>query len=41
MEIHILDDRAPYYWQELKLNPYQYHGSIYGVVPAKIRIREL
>ena len=37
MEIQILDDRAPYYWQELKLNPYQYHGSIYGVVPAKKR----
>lgn len=37
MEIQILDDTAPYYWSELKLKPYQYHGSIYGVVPAKRR----
>ncbi len=35
MEIQILDDTAPYYWQKLKLKPYQYHGSIYGVVAAK------
>ena len=34
MEIQMLDDRAPYYWEKLKLKPYQYHGSIYGVVPA-------
>ncbi len=32
MEIQILDDTAPVY---AKLKPYQYHGSIYGVVPAK------
>ena len=32
MEIQILDDSAPK-WKNLK--PYQYHGSIYGVVPAK------
>ncbi len=32
MEIQILDDTAPQY---ANLQPYQYHGSIYGVVPAK------
>jgi len=32
MEIQILDDTSPKY-QGLK--PYQFHGSIYGVVPAK------
>jgi 3-keto-disaccharide hydrolase len=32
MEIQILDDSSPQY---AKLKPYQYHGSIYGVVPAK------
>ncbi|MCE9544954.1 MAG: DUF1080 domain-containing protein [Planctomycetia bacterium] len=32
MEIQVLDDTAPEY---AKLHPYQYHGSIYGVVPAK------
>jgi hypothetical protein len=32
MEIQILDDTAPKY---SNLSPYQYHGSIYGVVPAK------
>jgi hypothetical protein len=32
MEIQILDDTAPKY---KKLKPYQYHGSIYGLVPAK------
>ena len=37
MEIQILDDTAPYYWEKLKLKPYQYHGSIYGVMPAKRR----
>jgi hypothetical protein len=31
MEIQILDDYAPEY---ATLQPYQYHGSIYGVVPA-------
>ncbi|MBW3630667.1 MAG: DUF1080 domain-containing protein [Gemmatimonadetes bacterium] len=31
MEIQILDDYSPQY---AKLQPYQYHGSIYGVVPA-------
>jgi len=34
MEIQLLDDTAPYYWEKLKLKPYQYTGSIYGVVPA-------
>ena len=34
MEIQMLDDRAPYYWEKLRLQPYQYHGSIYGVVAA-------
>ncbi len=33
MEIQILDDEHPKYKGVLK--PYQYHGSIYGVVPAK------
>ncbi len=32
MEIQILDNTAKRY---AKLHPYQYHGSIYGVVPAK------
>ena len=32
MELQILDDSAEK-WAKLK--PYQYHGSIYGVVPAK------
>lgn len=32
MEIQILDDTAAKYRE---LRPYQYHGSIYGVVPAK------
>lgn len=32
MEIQILDDDHPKY---AKLGPYQYHGSIYGMVPAK------
>ena len=32
MEIQILDDTSPQY---ANLQPYQYHGSIYGVVPAK------
>jgi len=32
MEIQILDNTAPKY---AHLKPYQYHGSIYGVVPAK------
>jgi len=32
MEIQILDDSADQY---RNLKPYQYHGSIYGVVPAK------
>ncbi len=32
MEIQILDDTAPQY---ATLQPYQYHGSIYGVVPAQ------
>ena len=32
MEIQVLDDTADVY---KNLQPYQYHGSIYGVVPAK------
>jgi len=32
MELQILDDDAPIYTQ---LQPYQYHGSVYGVIPAK------
>jgi hypothetical protein len=32
MELQILDNRAPK-WANLK--PFQYHGSLYGVVPAK------
>ncbi len=32
MELQILDNTAQKY---AKLRPYQYHGSIYGVVPAK------
>ncbi len=32
MELQILDDTAPKY---ANLQPYQYHGSIYGVVPAR------
>ncbi len=32
MEIQVLDDAAPQY---ANLHPYQYHGSIYGVVPAR------
>jgi hypothetical protein len=32
MEIQILEDGSPVYWD---LQPYQYHGSIYGVVPAR------
>ena len=32
MEIQILDDTAEKYQ---KLNPWQFHGSVYGLVPAK------
>ena len=32
MEIQVLEDGSPVYWG---LRPYQYHGSIYGVVPAR------
>ena len=32
MEIQILDDDSPRY---ANLQPYQFHGSIYGLVPAK------
>lgn len=31
-EIQILDDTAPVY---ANLEPYQYHGSVYGIIPAK------
>ncbi len=32
MELQILDNRAAVY---ANLQPYQYHGSVYGVIPAK------
>jgi HEAT repeat protein len=32
MELQILEDGSPVYWN---LHPYQYHGSVYGVVPAR------
>jgi HEAT repeat protein len=32
MEIQVLDDTAPVY---ATLQPYQYHGSVYGVIPCK------
>ncbi|MBS2212832.1 DUF1080 domain-containing protein [Carboxylicivirga mesophila] len=32
MELQILDNTAPVY---AKLQPYQYHGSVYGVIAAK------
>lgn len=32
MEIQILDNTAPVY---ANLQPYQYHGSVYGVIPAR------
>ncbi len=32
MEIQVLDDDAPMY---ATLQPYQYHGSVYGIIPAK------
>lgn len=32
MEIQVLDNTAEVY---AKLQPYQYHGSVYGVIPAK------
>jgi len=32
MEIQVLDSEHPMYE---KLQPYQYHGSVYGVIPAK------
>jgi hypothetical protein len=32
MELQILDNEAPVY---AKLQPYQYHGSVYGIIPAK------
>ncbi len=31
MELQILDNESPVY---AKLNPYQYHGSVYGAIPA-------
>jgi hypothetical protein len=33
MEIQVLDDYGPHY--KAKLQPWQYHGSIYNVVPAR------
>jgi hypothetical protein len=32
MELQILDNEAPIY---SKLTPYQYHGSVYGIIPAE------
>jgi len=32
MELQVLDNEAPVY---SNLQPYQYHGSVYGVIPAK------
>jgi len=32
MEIQVLDNEAPVYKE---LHPYQFHGSVYGVIPAK------
>ena len=32
MELQILEDGSPVYWG---LQPYQHHGSIYGVVPSR------
>ncbi len=32
MELQIIDNTAPVY---ANLQPYQYHGSVYGVIPAK------
>ncbi len=32
MELQILDDNAPVY---ANLQPYQYHGSVYGVIPSR------
>ena len=32
MELQILDNEAPVYSE---LAPYQYHGSVYGIIPAK------
>ena len=32
MELQILDNTSPIY---AKLQPYQYHGSVYGIIPAK------
>lgn len=32
LELQILEDGSPVYWG---LRPYQYHGSVYGVVPAR------
>lgn len=34
MEIQILDSEHPKYTQEMKIKPWQHHGSIYGIVPA-------
>jgi HEAT repeat protein len=32
MEVQVLEDGSPLYWD---LKPYQYHGSVYGVIPAR------
>ncbi len=32
MEVQVLEDGSPVYWN---LQPYQYHGSVYGVAPAR------
>lgn len=33
MELQILDNTSPKFYN--RLQPYQYHGSVYGVIPAK------
>jgi hypothetical protein len=33
MELQIMDNSSPLY---AKLEPYQYHGSVYGIIPAKL-----
>ncbi len=32
MEVQVLEDGSPIYWD---LRPYQYHGSVYGTIPAR------
>ncbi len=32
LEVQVLEDGSPVYWD---LRPYQYHGSVYGVIPSR------